>query len=58
MEEDEDPEIALGFKIHVEPNPGGESGAKVTIRWLRGHDSVLFESFCGMVKRKLEELMN
>ena len=56
MEEDQD--IALGFKIHVE---SGESRlmedvhTQVTVRWLKGHDSVLFESFCGMVKRKLEE---
>jgi 23S rRNA (adenine1618-N6)-methyltransferase len=45
--------MALGFKITVEKS--GEAGAKVTIRWLKGHDSVLFESFCGMVKRKFEE---
>lgn len=50
-----DPEMTLGFKIHVEPNPGDESGTKVTIRWLKGHDTVLFESFCGMLKRKIED---
>jgi len=50
MEED-DGDIALGFKIHVE---GIAEGMRVTIRWLKGHDSVLFESFCGMIKRKLE----
>jgi len=58
MEEDDDPEMAFGFKIHVIANPDGESGAKVTIRWLKGHDTVLFESFCGMLKRKLEESNN
>jgi len=57
MEEDDDPEMAFGFKLHVE-NPGGEAGANVTIRWLKGHDPVLFESFCGMLKRKLEESFN
>ena len=57
-EVDDDPEMALGFKIHVEGNSGGESGTRVTIRWLKGHDPVLFESFCGMMKRKLEESMN
>lgn len=55
MEEDDDPEMAFGFKIHVVAARGGESGSRVTIRWLKGHDAVLFESFCGMVKRKQEE---
>lgn len=55
MEEDDDPEMAFGFKVHVESDAGCEFGGRVTIRWLKGHDSVLFESFCGMVKRKLEE---
>jgi 23S rRNA (adenine1618-N6)-methyltransferase len=53
--EDDDPEMTLGFKIHVEPKQSDESGTKVTIRWLKGHDTVLFESFCGMLKRKLED---
>ena len=48
--------MALGFKIFVE-KAINELGVKVTIRWLKGNDSVLFESFCGMVKRKLEEAM-
>lgn len=30
-------------------------GSKVCMRWVRGEDSVIFESFCGMIKRKLEE---
>jgi len=54
MEEDDDLEMALGFKIHVVADPDGESGARVAIRWLKGHDTVLFESFCGMLKRNLE----
>ena len=53
--EDDDPEMTLGFKIHVEPKQSDESGTKVTIRWLKGHDTVLFESFCGMLKRKIED---
>ncbi len=52
MEEDD---MALGFKIHVEQLPGGQPGSRTTVRWVQGHDSVLFESFCGMVKRKMEE---
>jgi len=27
---------------------------RVHIRWLQGHDSVLFESFCGWLRRKVE----
>jgi len=50
MEED-DGDMALGFKIHVE---GIAEGTRVTIRWLKGYNSVLFESLCGMIKRKLE----
>ena len=46
--------IALGFKIHIGPGDTVDA-VKVVIRWLRGHETVLFESFCGMVKRKLEE---
>ncbi|KUJ16479.1 DUF890 domain protein [Mollisia scopiformis] len=55
MEEDE---MALGFKIRVEQLPGGQPGSRTMIRWLKGHDSVLFESFCGMIKRKIEEAKN
>jgi 23S rRNA (adenine1618-N6)-methyltransferase len=38
--------VPLGVKITV----GEET---VEIRWLRGLDNVLFESFCGMLKRHL-----
>jgi 23S rRNA (adenine1618-N6)-methyltransferase len=51
---DEEEDMALGFKIHVGAGEPGD-GTKATVRWLKGHDTVLFESFCGMVKRKLEE---
>ncbi|CZT12009.1 hypothetical protein WAI453_003291 [Rhynchosporium graminicola] len=53
-DEDED-DLAFVFKIVVEPNQGGLGGSRTTIRWLKGHDSVLYESFCGMLKRKVEE---
>ncbi|KAH8809134.1 hypothetical protein F5884DRAFT_858636 [Xylogone sp. PMI_703] len=46
-------DIALGVKIHVEEPTEESSDLKTTIRWLKGHDSVLFESLCGMLKRKL-----
>lgn len=54
MEEDE-AEMTLGFKVNLEDVKSGKDGSlKITIRWLKGHDSVLFESFCGMLKRKME----
>ena len=51
MNESEDGEPALGFKIRLE---GFGGGAVVKVRWLQGRDSVLFESFCGMLKRQLK----
>lgn len=57
-DDEEEDEMEFGFKISIE-EVNGESvkqeGARVVIRWLKGIDSALFESFCGMVKRKLEE---
>lgn len=48
-----DTENALfGFIIQVR-RPGLEN-ADVTVRWVKGVDSVIFESFCGMLKRKVE----
>lgn len=44
-EEEEEP-IALAVKITCSPN-------RVDIRWLRGTDFTLWESFCGMLKRAL-----
>ncbi|RDW69312.1 hypothetical protein BP6252_08332 [Coleophoma cylindrospora] len=48
---DDDADMALGFKINVLAET--DRTVKITVRWLKGHDSVLFESFCGMIKRKL-----
>lgn len=56
-ERDQGDEMALGFRIYVKEVPAdGErsSGTEVVVRWLKGGDSVLFESFCGMIKRKVE----
>ena len=56
---------ALGFKVQLVVALG-ENGQQqqqedmtkevvlVTVRWLKGVDVVLFDSFCGMLKRKLE----
>ncbi|KAL2002202.1 hypothetical protein VTN02DRAFT_425 [Thermoascus thermophilus] len=45
---------ALGFKIQLRQKAVGKD-VEVLIRWLKGTDSVLFESFCGMLKRKVDE---
>ena len=52
-EEDEGGAPALGFKIQLRKDNKG--GTEVMVRWLQGRDSVLFESFCGMLKRQLKE---
>ena len=47
---DED-EPGFGFKVQL---MSGERGiVEVLVRWVKGTDSVLFESFCGMLKRQL-----
>ena len=48
-EDDEEP--ALGFKIKLQAQV---DQVDVAIRWLQGNDSVLFESFCGMLKRHID----
>jgi len=55
--DDDEEDMAYGFKVQVEANPGGIAGSQVIVRWLKGHDSVIFESFCGMLKRKVEGAM-
>lgn len=50
-------EVALGVRVQLKLVQGKEPEIKevqVLIRWIQGTDSVLFESFCGMVKRKME----
>ncbi|KAL2788376.1 hypothetical protein BJX66DRAFT_340301 [Aspergillus keveii] len=56
---EEKPEVqersaALGFKVQLKMDSVEEKTVRVAVRWLKGTDSVLFESFCGMIKRKLE----
>jgi len=46
-------EMAFGFKIQAKQGKDVK-GIEVVIRWLKGNDSVLFESFCGMLKRQVE----
>lgn len=53
MDEDSDEEegVQLGFKVEVRHEEEGE--VVVGLRWVRGVDAVLWESFCGMVRRGL-----
>jgi 23S rRNA (adenine1618-N6)-methyltransferase len=46
--------MAFGFKVRVETLAGDQSVSNITVRWLKGHESVIYESFCGMLKRMLE----
>ena len=41
----------LGVKVQVILT--AKSEVNISIRWVQGRDSVLFESFCGMLKRQL-----
>ena len=49
-------DFAFGFKIVVESLANDAS--RICIRWVKGYDSVIFESFCGMIRKKLEEAKN
>lgn len=46
-------EAALGFRIDLSLQADGS--VDLNVRWLKGADQVLFESFCGMLKRKVAE---
>ena len=50
-EENDDEDPVLGFKIRLQGII--HEGYAIHVRWLLGHDSVLFESFCGMLKRRM-----
>lgn len=51
-------DVALGVRVQVKlvhgQTPEAKGEVQVLIRWIQGTDSVLFESFCGMLKRKME----
>ncbi|KAL8957718.1 MAG: hypothetical protein Q9193_005081, partial [Seirophora villosa] len=51
-EDEDEEEPALGFKVQLRVPEEG-NGTEVVVSWLRGSESVLFESFCGMLKRRL-----
>ena len=42
----------FGFKVLLKHT--GPQNVEVKIRWTKGNEAVLFESFCGMLKRKIE----
>ncbi|KAJ5576072.1 hypothetical protein N7535_002998 [Penicillium sp. DV-2018c] len=49
--------VAMGVRVQVRLIRGEKAEdqeVRVTVRWIQGTDAVLFESFCGMLKRKLE----
>jgi 23S rRNA (adenine1618-N6)-methyltransferase len=45
---EEPAEISLRFNIDVREGD-------MEVRWLQGIDSILFESFCGMLKRAMKQ---
>jgi 23S rRNA (adenine1618-N6)-methyltransferase len=49
---DED-EATFGFKVQLRQSMQ-QSSAELVIRWLKGDDGILFESFSGMLRRKME----
>lgn len=56
-DEDDDDEAEPGLVAKISVLGGAQKNATVTriqIRWLQGHEAVVFESFCGWLKRKLE----
>lgn len=44
--------LKLGFRVEVSAREGG---CVVLVRWVAGSDQVLFESFCGVIRRKFRE---
>ena len=53
-DDDDDDEPVFGFKVQLMSSKKG--CVEVLVRWVKGTDSVLFESFCGMLKRQLTKV--
>ncbi|ODH25923.1 hypothetical protein ACO22_04956 [Paracoccidioides brasiliensis] len=49
---DQDKGAKIGLKVSMRRTMKGE--INVVVRWVKGFDSVVFESFCGFLKRKVE----
>ena len=62
-EEDDDngkePTMIFKFFLNRKRTGTRKEGVELnlTIRWLKGDDAVLFESFCGMIKREINMTM-
>lgn len=54
-DEIDEEEAALGIKIQLRQRKEAGSNVEIMVRWLKGSDAILFESFCGMLKRKLSQ---
>lgn len=51
--------MRFGFEIRIENIPEcNPCKNQMVIRWIKGCDAVVFESFCGMMKRKCLEQNN
>jgi 23S rRNA (adenine1618-N6)-methyltransferase len=51
--------VAVGIRVEAklvqgQSDSSNKNEVQIVIHWIQGMDSVLFESFCGMLKRKLE----
>jgi 23S rRNA (adenine1618-N6)-methyltransferase len=55
-ETDESPALAFKISLRKQTNTKGLSDTMVHLRWLQGRDTVLFESFCGWLKRRLQTI--
>lgn len=50
--------VAMGVRIELKllpAQPTEDQAVHTVISWIQGTDQVLFESFCGMVKRMMDE---
>jgi 23S rRNA (adenine1618-N6)-methyltransferase len=54
-------QVIFGFKVcfgrygQVDKSIAKDSGLELNLRWIRGHDHVIFESFCAMLRMRLFE---
>ena len=51
--EKEEPAMVFKITVGIAVQDSGGTDMEVTIRWIMGTDSVLFESFCGMLRREI-----
>lgn len=51
---EETPKLVFKITLSKQTESEGADAVKIDVRWLQGRDTVLFESFCGWLKRKIE----